>query len=115
MIINWYGSIASIPVGFVLCDGSNGTPDLRDKFIVGAKQDDHGVAKSNIEGSLKATGGANDHDHDVGSSGDSTLGAGTDIAAGATFENYIATATTGYAEYKNNIPVYYALAYIMKT
>jgi len=52
-IIMWSGSIASIPTGWYLCNGSNGTPDLRDKFIVGAKQDASGVAKTNIEGSLK--------------------------------------------------------------
>jgi hypothetical protein len=32
----WSGAIASIPTGYVLCNGSNGTPDLRDKFVVGA-------------------------------------------------------------------------------
>lgn len=31
----WSGSIASIPTSFALCDGNNGTPDLRDRFIVG--------------------------------------------------------------------------------
>jgi hypothetical protein len=36
MIILWSGSIASIPSGFALCDGTSGTPDLRDRFIVGA-------------------------------------------------------------------------------
>jgi hypothetical protein len=35
-IIMWSGSIASIPAGWYLCNGSNGTPDLRDRFIVGA-------------------------------------------------------------------------------
>ena len=32
----WYGSIGSVPTGWYLCDGTNGTPDLRDKFIIGA-------------------------------------------------------------------------------
>ena len=36
MISLWYGSIGSVPTGWYLCDGTNGTPDLRDKFIVGA-------------------------------------------------------------------------------
>lgn len=36
VITMWYGSIASIPSGWYLCNGSNGTPDLRDRFIVGA-------------------------------------------------------------------------------
>jgi len=35
-IIMWSGSIGSIPSGYVLCNGSNGTADLRDHFIVGA-------------------------------------------------------------------------------
>ena len=41
------------------CDGNNSTPDLRDKFIVGAKQDDSGTAKTNVTGSLLQTGGSN--------------------------------------------------------
>lgn len=35
-IMMWSGSVASIPGGFALCDGANGTPDLRNRFIVGA-------------------------------------------------------------------------------
>jgi microcystin-dependent protein len=35
-IIMWSGSIASVPSGWLLCDGTNGTPDLRDRFVVGA-------------------------------------------------------------------------------
>jgi hypothetical protein len=35
-IIMWSGSIGAIPVGYYLCNGSNGTPDLRDRFVVGA-------------------------------------------------------------------------------
>jgi hypothetical protein len=35
-IIMWSGSIASIPTGWALCDGSSGTPNLTDRFVVGA-------------------------------------------------------------------------------
>lgn len=35
-IIMWSGSVGSVPAGWALCDGSNGTPDLRNRFIVGA-------------------------------------------------------------------------------
>lgn len=35
-IIMWSGSVSSIPNGWALCDGNNGTPDLRNRFIVGA-------------------------------------------------------------------------------
>lgn len=35
-IIIWSGSAASIPSGWLLCNGASGTPDLRDRFVVGA-------------------------------------------------------------------------------
>ena len=35
-VIMWSGATGSIPTGWQLCDGSNGTPDLRDRFVVGA-------------------------------------------------------------------------------
>lgn len=63
MIVMWYGTIATIPSGWVLCDGLNSTPDLRDKFVVGAKQDDAGVAKTNITGALTQSGGTISHNH----------------------------------------------------
>jgi hypothetical protein len=36
MIMLWSGSSASIPSGWLLCDGSSSTPDLRNRFVVGA-------------------------------------------------------------------------------
>lgn len=36
VIVMWSGSADNIPEGWALCDGTNGTPDLRDRFIVGA-------------------------------------------------------------------------------
>jgi len=35
-ILIWSGSVANIPTGYVLCNGSNSTPDLRNRFVVGA-------------------------------------------------------------------------------
>jgi len=35
-IVMWSGSVASIPSGWYLCDGNNSTPDLRNRFVVGA-------------------------------------------------------------------------------
>jgi len=107
MILLWYGSIASIPAGFALCNGSNGTPDLRNKFIVCAKQDDGGVAKSDITGSLLQSGGGQSHTHTVSIS----LGAaGMDVEGGIGFSS-TSSGNTGTAL---PIPVFYALAYIMK-
>lgn len=36
IIVLWFGSLASIPDGFALCDGTQGTPDLRNRFVRGA-------------------------------------------------------------------------------
>jgi hypothetical protein len=75
------GPVAEIETGWQLCDGTNSTPDLRDRFIVGATQDDAGVAKTNITGSLTQSGtdassvtvdAGGDHDHG-GSAGDTAL------------------------------------------
>ena len=63
IIVAWSGTISAIPSGWALCDGNNGTPDLRDKFIVGAAQDVNGAAKTNITGTLLQTGGKSTHDH----------------------------------------------------
>ena len=35
-IILWSGASDAIPSGYALCDGNNSTPDLRNRFIVGA-------------------------------------------------------------------------------
>lgn len=57
MIIMWHGNIASIPTGWHLCDGTNSTPDLRNKFIVAANADIDGIAKSTVAGIAAQTGG----------------------------------------------------------
>lgn len=58
MIMLWSGTIASIPSGWALCNGSNGTPDLRNRFIVCADADSGGIAKSTITGSATQSGGS---------------------------------------------------------
>lgn len=77
-IIMWSGAIANIPSGWNLCDGgtynSTVTPDLRNKFIVGAHSDLSGVAKSSVEGSSTFTQTGGDVNHNHGSStGNTTL------------------------------------------
>ena len=110
-IILWSGSISSIPSGWALCNGSDGTPDLRDRFIVGAKQYGGGVAKSNWTGSLTQSGGSATHNHFVTAS----LDAGTQIINSSPAGNFSATFAAG-SVYNNTTynPPYYALAYIMK-
>lgn len=36
VILMWSGTAATIPDGWLLCDGTSGTPDLRDRFVMGA-------------------------------------------------------------------------------
>jgi len=52
-IIMWSGALVAVPAGWQLCDGTNGTPDLRNKFI-------YGVATGENPG---AAGGATSHSH----------------------------------------------------
>ena len=52
MIILWSGNTGNIPTGFVLCDGNNGTPNLTDRFVVGAG---NGYSPGNSGGSQNVT------------------------------------------------------------
>jgi hypothetical protein len=72
-IVMWSGSVATVPSGWRICDGTNGTPDLRDKFVVGAKSDSGGIATTTITGVDSKSGGYKDavlvsHTHPVSSS-----------------------------------------------
>lgn len=118
-IIMWVGSIATIPSGWYLCNGSNGTPDLRNQFVVCANADASGVAKSTISGSASQSGGSVTisvgnlpaHAHDKGGTISYQGGGSTDgVATGGSGQ---LTATTGSgAAYTQP---YFALAYIMKS
>jgi hypothetical protein len=126
-IIIWSGSSASIPSGWLLCDGSSSTPDLRNRFVVGATS----------TYAVGATGGSADaivvshthtatvtdpgHTHNAG-----ILGSGTGINANpgvfiqtsatstSTTGITVANSTTGSSGTNANLPPYYALCYIMK-
>ena len=71
-IIMWSGSISNIPSGWALCNGSNGTPDLRNRFVVGAYSDSANSAWPNLApddtgGSANAVVVSHDHDADASS------------------------------------------------
>lgn len=117
IIVDWSGSVANIPAKWSLCDGTNGTPNLTDKFIVGA-----GGAYA-----VGATGGEAthtltiaempSHDHPTGASLNRPIPEHGDnedydnmIATGGT-----ATGPTGGGGAHNNLPPFYALAKIMRT
>jgi hypothetical protein len=83
MIMMWSGTIATIPSGWYLCDGTNSTPDLRNKFIVAADADDAGAAKTTITGSATQSGGSKDainvsHTHTITDAGHNHFIANTD-------------------------------------
>jgi len=106
MIILWHGSIVSIPTGWHICDGTEGTPNLTDKFVVGA-----GNTYAPEE-----TGGANTHQHTtIGHSHEFSLGGGEGIQTGSGYSDAEATESAEvYVNYKSHLPPYYALCYIMK-
>jgi hypothetical protein len=140
-IILWSGSVASIPSGWALCNGSNGTPDLRNRFVVGAGS----------TYAVDATGGSADaivvshthtatststvtdpgHTHNLSGYGkDGTTFSWPDLEGRGSFRTIsngvvsnttgitVATSTTnastGSSGTNANLPPYYALAYIMK-
>jgi hypothetical protein len=135
-IMLWSGSLASIPAGWLLCNGSSGTPDLRDRFVVGAGST-YAVAATGgsanaivVSHTHTATSVVTDpqHAHEVfcgttqgpqsipPSDGDgnqpqfaqTTTSASTGITVATT------NSTEGSSGTNANLPPYYALAYIMK-
>jgi hypothetical protein len=141
MIMMWSGTIATIPSGWLLCNGSSGTPDLRNRFIIGAHSDDAGVAKTTVTGSATQTGGSKDainvshthtatvtdpgHSHTVkigeSFSGGNSVQYTNSITGNASVVNSnttgitVSNSTEGSSGTNANLPPYYALAYIMKS
>jgi len=137
LISMWSGSIATIPSGWYLCNGSNGTPDLRDRFVVGAGTT-YAVAATGgsanaivVSHTHTATSAVTDpqHIHDyvaINSSGfqkftdhsgyDTNEYFNTQQTAAASTGITVATTltSTGSSGTNANLPPYYALAYIMK-
>ena len=65
-ILPWYGNASNIPDGFRLCNGTNGTPDLRNRFIVGAGTT-YGLGSTGGADSVKLSGTQiGNHYHAVG-------------------------------------------------
>jgi hypothetical protein len=134
IIVMWSGSSATIPYGWYLCDGTNGTPNLVNRFIVGATSTYavgatggtadaivvshthsvtdpghfHGVSMYNIndfnQGSLSP--GAEQYPDDQ--SGTFTINSDTKTTG-------ISIVSTGSSGTNQNLPPYYALCYIMKS
>lgn len=60
-IAMWLGALDDIPIGWYLCDGTNGTPDLRSQY----------VKVTSDSGQIEDTGGSNTHTHAAKSHGHS--------------------------------------------
>jgi hypothetical protein len=136
-IIIWSGAIGSVPAGFLLCDGTNGTPDLRNSFIVGAGNSytvgQTGGSKDAVLVSHTHTATVTDPGHThipnvlatTGAFGTTQANGMTNAAATTTTNGpalltattgiTVANSTSGVSGTNANLPPYYALAYIMKS
>lgn len=121
IIVLWSGAITDIPTGWNLCDGTNGTPNLTDRFVIHADSDSGGTNDVGDTG----TGTAN-HIHTMVNSGTTWNHTGSVVVEqtieGGLFKGYgvgssgnksRVSATTSSATI-NHKPKYYALAYIQK-
>ena len=132
-IIMWSGSEAATPSGWALCDGTGGTPNLTDRFVIGAGNT---YAVNATGGSANAVVVSHTHlftgtalgTHFHGSGVASGGGGGSYYTANGSPEvNQISTqavsagtpagtnSTEGVSGTNANLPPYYALCYIMKT
>jgi microcystin-dependent protein len=135
IIIAWSGSISNIPNGWLLCDGTNGTPDLRNRFTVGAGakhffQQTGGSADSVVVShthttTLNTTG---NHTHQaISRSGQTSVNTERYVMEKVQGQYGIATTSTdglhghsisvdnsGTNLTNRNLPPYYALAFVMK-
>lgn len=107
IVVMWAGAIVDIPAGYVLCDGTHGTPDLRDRFIIGAGH----------HYPVGATGGSTQHTHTfTGDGHPHGIPGGLGLMAGLQFANATTVdPATGTTDPTSHLPRYYALAFIMKT
>ena len=115
VIAIWSGATSAIPSGWVICDGNNSTPDLRDRFVVGAGNT-YSVAN---------TGGATSTNTQVSVSGNT--GWASQVPNASSNPNASPEPQNSRDRHQHGwggtfttssfgiLPPYYALAYIMKT
>lgn len=116
-IVIWSGSVDNIPTYWHLCDGTNGTIDLRDKFVLGAGNGYN----------VGATGGEATHTLTIAEmpSHSHSIAYGFDNIYSGSQQSYrvsdismttssTSTGKTGGGAAHNNMPPYYALCYIQR-
>ena len=137
MILLWYGDTSNIPGGWVLCDGNNSTPDLRDRFVMGAGNNFNAGSTGGSNSVTLSTSNLPSHRHfvvsnDLGGQNrtNSNVSANNQVrkgtGAGNLYESYNLASTgsdaasgrssaVGSGTAIDNKPLYHALCYIMKT
>lgn len=129
-IMAWSKSVDEIPQGWHICDGTEGTVDLRDKFVLGAGGKYNPNAAGGAETVALTTAQIPAHTHGVqyynGRSGVSINGKpptenssvkpiGSDFYSNTAAHTYkIATDSVGSSYSHNNMPPYLALIFIQK-
>jgi hypothetical protein len=137
MIMLWSGSSATIPSGWLLCDGSSSTPDLRNRFVVGATST-YAVGATGgsadaivVSHTHTATSTVTDPGHKHWQGANTSPFSGPNSYSGMTGSQPIThnlntdtqttgitvgttIATSGSSGTNANLPPYYALCYIMK-
>jgi hypothetical protein len=104
MIVMWSGSVNAVPSGWALCNGQNGTPNLVDRFILGASED----------ASARA-GGTSTHSHSTGHGSNATRDVLTGVAAaGKSFDNVSDEIHSHGVSESSHVPPFYKLAFIIK-
>jgi hypothetical protein len=89
-IAMWLGTIATIPIGWVLCDGNNGTPDMRSKYL-----------KNTASAGASTTGGSNTHTHTATSHSHTVAGTHTH-GGGFTDSPHHVNVNVGNSGWRNN-------------
>ena len=126
MILIWSGAANAIPTGWVLCDGTNGAPNLQGRFVVGyhSSNGDYDVGDAGgVETVTLTESHMPAHTHTATTKGTSGSHSWTQFGAGRNDWNYpgensrgsATTHSTGGGTAHENRPPYYALCYIMKT
>ena len=108
VIVIWSGAENAIPSGWYLCDGTNNTPNLTERFIVGAGGGGNSSVSSNAY-AVGATGG----NVTVNSGAGTSPGTAYNWPAGS--PNELGVNNRGHTHPVDVLPPYYALCYIMKT
>ena len=121
VIMMWSGLETDIPDGYVLCNGQNGTPDLTDKFVIGAGSN-YPIGETGGESvHILTIDEMPKHSHKMkyDSIGWTAIrqSSGTNGIVENTTSSYdgqYSTEEVGNGNAHNNMPPYYALCFIMK-